>query len=115
MIRLIPWLLALTSCTATPANAAGLTPPVLTGYYDRTAPHWADGLGSPDTQGAQPRNSGFFVRAVQSRPRYDGLHGDTFGCAGSLCRSANPMQSVTRCLAASGDGSNPYTRSAHNG
>lgn len=112
MIRLLPWLLALTSCTATPATAAGLTNTAPAGYPERLAPHWADGLGSPESIGARPRIRGFFVRAVQLRPRYDGLYGDTFGCAGSDCRSANPVQTVTRCLAASGDGVSHLNRSS---
>lgn len=49
---------------------------------------------------------GFFVRAVWFRACYDGLYGDTFGCASADYWSTNPVQSVTRCLVASGDGFN---------
>jgi len=50
---------------------------------------------------------GFFVRAVWFRACYDGLYGDTFGCASAYYWSTNPVQSVTRCLVALGDGFNP--------
>ena len=51
--------------------------------------------------------SGFFVRAVWFRACYDGLYGEAFAPASSSYWSTNPVQSVTRCLVASGDGFNP--------
>jgi hypothetical protein len=43
---------------------------------------------------------GFFVRAIQSCPRYDGLDGDTFGCAGVVCASRPTPSSLSPSLAA---------------
>lgn len=47
--------------------------------------------------------SGFFVRAVQLY-LFDGLYGEAFAPASSYDWSTNPVQSVTRCLVAFGDG-----------
>lgn len=80
-------------------------------YADLATPHRVVGFSSSESIGAQPRSSGFFVRAVQSRLRYGGLDGEAFWPAGSYCRSANPVQPATRGLAASGGGFQPINRS----
>ena len=84
-----------------------LTPITTRGYSDRVAPHCAIGFGRPESQSAQPRSSGFFVRTVQHSPRCGGLDGEPFGAAGSLCRSTNPVQPATLCLVAFGGGFSP--------
>lgn len=70
-------------------------------------PHGQTGLAVRYTR-RTTAHSGFFVRAAQSRPRYGRLCGDTFGCAGSEYRSANPVQPRHHgCLAAPGGGLSP--------
>lgn len=46
---------------------------------------------------------GFFVRAIQ-RYLFDGLYGEAFAPASPFDWSTNPVQPVTRCLVAFGDG-----------
>ncbi len=84
-----------------------LTASDIQGYSGHVAPHCAIGFGRPESQRAQPRLSGFFVRTVQHSPRCGGLDGESFGTAGSLCRSTNPVQPATLCLVAFGGGFQP--------
>ena len=72
-----------------------------------TTPHCVVGICSPVSRSAQPRSSGFFVRTIQRSPCCGGLDGETFGSAGSSCRSANPIQPATLGFAAFGGGFQP--------
>ena len=80
------------------------SPPVA-GYAGNPHPHGETGLAARYHR-RTTAHSGFFVR-VRPCLRYDRLGRGTFGFAGSDDRSANLVQSVTRCLAASGDGLSP--------
>lgn len=70
------------------------------------------GIGVPDSQGPKGRTSQRLFCGHRSARRYDGLGRRAFGLAGSLTRYANPVQSVTRGLASSGDGFHTQSRSA---
>lgn len=64
---------------------------VVSGNNPCATPHCVVGLGSLlNTRRTTAYLCGFFVRAIQSRPRYDGLDGDTFGCAGSCVPVCQP-------------------------
>ncbi|MBH1969920.1 MAG: hypothetical protein I8H92_01750 [Moraxellaceae bacterium] len=66
-----------------------------------TTPHCVVGLGRLFiTRRTTASLCGFFVRAIQSCPRYDGLDGDTFGCAGVVCASRPTPSSLSPSLAA---------------
>lgn len=54
--------------------------------------------------------SGFLLRAIQSCPRYDGLDGDTFGCAGSCVPVRQPRSVCHLSLATFGDGFITHTQ-----
>ena len=71
-----------------------------------TDPHGQAGLVACIRSQRTTALRGFFVRAVWFRACYDGLYGEAFAPASSSYWSTNPVQSVTRCLVASGDGFN---------
>lgn len=96
---------SLVSCHPAPAMALPLASPPVAGYAGNPHPHGETGLAARYHR-RTTAHSGFFVR-VRPCLRYDRLGRGTFGFAGSDDRSANLVQSVTRCLAASGDGLSP--------
>ncbi len=69
---------------------------------DATDPHGQAGLVAC-CQRRTTALCGFFVRAIQ-RYLFDGLYGEAFAPASPFDWSTNPVQPVTRCLVAFGDG-----------
>lgn len=70
---------------------------------DRNGLHCHTGLVACLNQQRTTALSGFFVRAIQLY-LFDGLYGEAFAPASPVDWSTNPVQSVTRCLVALGDG-----------
>ncbi len=104
----------LATCSTSPSYADQenvLTAIANTGNNASATPHCVVGLGSlSNTRRTTASLCGFFVRSIQSRPRYDGLDGDTFGCAGSCVPVCQPCSVCHPKLGSLSDGFITHTQ-----
>lgn len=92
------------TCSTSPSYADQenvLTTIANTGNNANATPHCVVRFGDLILNDAPPRQCGFFVRSIQLCPRYDGLDGDTFGCAGVVEASSPTPSSLSPSLATS--------------